>query len=64
MEIILTVNFDGSSSIEVIGGDGKTCLEKTKELEEALGKVDERQLKSEYHRQKKTQNHNVLRNRS
>ncbi|PSF30014.1 hypothetical protein C7H19_24110 [Aphanothece hegewaldii CCALA 016] len=62
MEILLTVNRDGSSEIEVIGGDGKICLEKTKELEDALGVVENRELKPEY-RQTVTQLHTQLRNR-
>ena len=64
MEIILTVNFDGSSSIEVIGGDGKSCMQQTQALEEALGKVEDRKLKSEYHRQTRIEQKSQLRNRS
>lgn len=62
MEILLTVNFDGSSEIEVIGGNGKTCLEQTQALESALGTVEDRQLKPEY-RQTNTQNQTRLNNR-
>jgi hypothetical protein len=62
LEIILTVNFDGSSEIEVIGGDGKTCLDQTQALESALGIVEDRSLKPEY-RQTVTQQQTRLKNR-
>lgn len=62
MEILLTVNFDGSSQIEVIGGDGKTCLDQTQALEAALGEVDSRQFKPEF-RQSNAQQQTRLRHR-
>jgi hypothetical protein len=48
MEILLTVNPDGTSEIEVIGGDGKTCTDQTKALEEALGIIENCEFKPEY----------------
>lgn len=62
MEIFLTVNHDGSSQIEVVGGDAKTCLEQTQALEDALGTVENREFKPEY-RQINTQNQTQLKNR-
>ncbi len=62
MEIILTVNLDGTSQIEVIGGDGKTCLDQTQALESALGTVKSRNFKPEY-RQANTQHRTQLKNR-
>jgi hypothetical protein len=60
MEILVTVNPDGSSEIEVIGGDGKNCVNQTQALEEALGKVENRDFKPEY-RNFKTQSLNRIR---
>jgi hypothetical protein len=48
MKILLTVNPEGSTQIEVIGGDGKNCLKATEALEEALGAVKDREFKPEY----------------
>jgi hypothetical protein len=60
MEILVTVNQDGSSEIEVVGGNGKNCLKETEALEEALGKVENRNFKPEY-RNSNTQNLNRIR---
>lgn len=47
-KIIVTINPDGTQEIEVIGGDGKTCLKDTLDLERDLGSVSDRQFKPEY----------------
>ncbi|PNW26673.1 UNVERIFIED_CONTAM: hypothetical protein BEN50_21605 [Euhalothece sp. KZN 001] len=47
-EVIITIDKDGNPKIEVEGGDGKTCVDLTKELESQLGTVDERKFKPEY----------------
>lgn len=52
-ELILTFNEDGTVSKETKGFVGKECVEKTKFIEEALGKKKgERRYKAEYYEQK------------
>lgn len=48
-ELILTFNEDGTVSKETKGFVGKSCIEKTKFIEDALGKAKNRRLKSEYY---------------
>ena len=48
-ELEITIDAEGNVSIKVVGGDGSTCVELTKELEEALGLVDKRTLTAEYY---------------
>ncbi|NEP43086.1 MAG: DUF2997 domain-containing protein [Okeania sp. SIO2H7] len=40
---------DGKISEKVIDGSGSSCLDATKEIEEALGKVDSQELLPEYY---------------
>jgi hypothetical protein len=56
-ELEISIDDDGNVSIKVIGGDGASCVELTKEIEEALGVVVDRQRTSEYYKdQTQTQN--------
>lgn len=49
-ETILTFEWDGETvHKETKGFTGKTCVEKTKFLEESLGKAKDRKFKSEYY---------------
>lgn len=50
-EIEFTINPDGSVGITVKGAKGKSCTELTKEIEEALGIVKNREYTSEYYQQ-------------
>lgn len=47
--IVVTIGQDGKVEIDVTGVKGEACLDLTKELEEALGKVTERKEKKEIH---------------
>ncbi len=53
-EIEFTINPDGSVGIEVKGAKGKSCMELTREIEEALGIVSNRTYTSEYYQQEET----------
>ena len=53
-ELEITIDNDGNVTIKVIDGDGETCVELTKELEEALGLVTDRRLTSEYYEETET----------
>lgn len=48
-EIEITIAPDGSVHIETMGVKGKSCLELTKFLEEALGGELKRELKPDYY---------------
>ena len=50
-ELEITIDAEGNVTIKVIGGDGSTCVELTKELEEALGLVDKRTLTENYYQE-------------
>jgi hypothetical protein len=50
-EIEFTIADDGKVSFEVKGLKGKRCLEVTKEIEQALGIVVNREHTSEYYQQ-------------
>ena len=50
-EIIVTINPDGSTSVETKGYVGKSCKDASKFIEDALGKVESDKLKPEYHQQ-------------
>lgn len=47
VKIHVTVSPQGETKIEAIGFQNNACLKETKELEEALGKVEKRELKAE-----------------
>ncbi|NCO76668.1 MAG: DUF2997 domain-containing protein [Cyanobacteria bacterium] len=61
LEIMLEVDENGDFNIEVFNGDGKNCVEATKNLEDVLGVVNNRKFKPEY-RQQNVKNVNRLRN--
>ena len=44
----IIINQQGQTSIDVEGGQGKDCLDFTRAVEEALGSVEQRELKEEY----------------
>jgi hypothetical protein len=55
-ELEVLISPTGEVKIEVKGAQGDSCLELTRGLENALGTVEDRQLKSEYYNQKEQQN--------
>ena len=50
-EIEFSIKPDGSVDIAVKGAKGKSCTELTREIEEALGIVRNREYPSEYYQQ-------------
>ena len=64
-EIILEIDKGGNNIVvETVGDSGRQCMETTQFLEEALGEIVTRRLKSEYFTQKarvrgKTQLHHT-----
>jgi len=48
-ELEITIDKEGNVQIKVIGGDGSSCVDLTKDLEEALGLVVDRRLTEEYY---------------
>jgi len=64
-EIILTFEWDGKTvKKETKGFTGPSCVEKTKFLEDALGKASNRRKKSDYYEEKeKNREEDRLRNR-
>lgn len=50
-EIEFSIKSDGSVDIAVKGAKGKSCTELTREIEEALGIVRNREYTSEYYQQ-------------
>ena len=50
-EIEVTIGADGRVTLRPKGAQGPGCLELTRELEEALGEVERRELTSEYYGQ-------------
>ena len=50
MELRIYIHGNGEVKVEVEGVKGDQCLQLTQFLEEALGTVTERELKSEYYR--------------
>ena len=51
-EFEITIGPNGQIQVEVKGATGKSCLELTEFLEQALGDVVERKLKPEYYTNK------------
>lgn len=54
-EMEVTISPSGEVKIEVKGVGGPGCLDLTRDLENQLGAVEERQLKSEYYQQNEQQ---------
>ena len=50
-EIEFSIDKDGNISFEVKGIKGPDCLEETKDIEEALGKVTDREKTSEFYQE-------------
>ena len=48
-ELEITIDKEGNVQIKVIGGDGSSCVELTKDLEQALGIVVDRSLTEDYY---------------
>jgi hypothetical protein len=53
-EITITIAPDGSVQLETRGLVGESCLGETKDLEQALGRVENRAKTSEYYVQRGT----------
>ena len=54
-ELDIQIAHDGSVTINVIGGKGKSCLDSTKDLEESLGVVLDRETKASFYEQEEQQ---------
>jgi hypothetical protein len=54
-DIFFTIDDNGEVRIEVKGAPGADCTALTKEIEEALGIVSDRQYTGEYYQQEETQ---------
>ena len=52
--VSFTIDENGEVKIEVKGAPGEDCMKLTKEIEEALGLVEERSMTSEYYQQEET----------
>jgi hypothetical protein len=48
-ELEIQIGENGEVTIQVIGGDGSSCLRVTKEIEDALGVVKDRELLTEFY---------------
>ena len=53
-ELEITITPEGETVIEVKGVKGNDCLKLTKSIEEELGSVKERKLKSDYYQKQRT----------
>lgn len=53
-DIFFTIDENGEVKIEVKGAPGEDCMKLTKEIEEALGLVEERSMTAEYYQQEET----------
>lgn len=60
-ELILVFEWDGKTvHKETKGFTGKSCVQKTKFIEDALGKAGERKLKADYYEEDKNQETNRI----
>ncbi len=59
-EMEITIERDGKVQIHVQGVDGTSCLELTKELEEALGVVTAQEKTGEYYKEETGQTVRIL----
>jgi Protein of unknown function (DUF2997) len=48
-ELEIIINAEGNIGVRVKGSKGDRCLEMTKDLEESLGLLEEREFSSEYY---------------
>lgn len=53
-ELEIKIDKDGNVTIKVMDGQGERCLDLTKDLEEALGLVTDRQLTPDYYEDEET----------
>ncbi|MDC7224759.1 MAG: DUF2997 domain-containing protein [Spirochaetales bacterium] len=58
-EMEITIDKDGQVQIHVQGVDGKSCLELTKDLEEALGVVTTREKTGDYFKEEDKQESHI-----
>lgn len=58
-ELEISISSDGEVSINVIGAKGKKCLDLTKDLEEILGTVTERETKPQFYEQESEANNYI-----
>lgn len=56
-ELEISITAEGEVSINVIGAKGKKCLDLTKDFEEALGIVTERETKSSFYESDETKSY-------
>ena len=54
-DIFFTIDENGEVKIEVKGAPGEDCLKLTKEIEEALGIVEERSMTAEFYQKEEQQ---------
>jgi len=50
-ELDIQIAYDGTVTINVAGGEGKSCLSLTKDLEDSLGAVLDREIKASFYEQ-------------
>lgn len=58
-ELEISITPEGEVKIEVKGVKGSSCLDVTKEIEEALGVVTDREHTSEYYQQEQEQQRKI-----
>jgi hypothetical protein len=49
VKIKVTIDKNGTAKVDAINGHGTSCVEKTKWVEQALGKTISQELKPEFH---------------
>lgn len=59
IEIEIIIDAKGNIRYEALGMKGKSCIEETKFLDEALGKVVERKHKREFYEQQRKTNSRI-----
>lgn len=50
-ELDIQIAYDGTVTLDVLDGKGKSCLDLTRELEESLGLVLNRETKASFYEQ-------------
>lgn len=58
-ELEITIDDDGNVTIKVVGVSGPECLKLTKEIEEALGTVVDRQRTNDFYVEKPKVNEQI-----
>jgi hypothetical protein len=54
-ELDIQISTDGKVTINVIGAKGKSCLDLTRDLEESLGAVLDRETKPSFYEREETE---------